>query len=88
MGDELRAGRVDRYSAGVEVSGVFEKTQTAAGHSAYAKLREARLPVYLDGNPRNMHHKVIVIDGEIVVVGSFNFSESADKSNDENLLTD
>jgi phosphatidylserine/phosphatidylglycerophosphate/cardiolipin synthase-like enzyme len=42
--------------------------------------------VYLDGNPRNMHHKVIVIDGEIVVVGSFNFSDSADKSNDENLL--
>ena len=33
-----------------------------------------------------MHHKVIVIDGEIVVVGSFNFSDSADKSNDENLL--
>ena len=39
-----------------------------------------------DGNPFNMHHKVIVIDGEIVIVGSFNFSESADKSNDENLL--
>jgi phosphatidylserine/phosphatidylglycerophosphate/cardiolipin synthase-like enzyme len=77
---------LDRAAAGVEVSGVFEKTQTAAGHSAYPKLRDARLPVYLDGNPRNMHHKLIVIDGEIVVVGSFNFSESADKTNDENVL--
>ena len=28
----------------------------------------------------------IVIDGEIVIAGSFNFSESADRSNDENLL--
>ena len=84
--DGIAQAMQDRAAAGVEVAGVFEKTQTAAGHSAYVRLRDARLPVYLDGNPRNMHHKAIVIDGEIVVVGSFNFSESADKSNDENLL--
>lgn len=77
---------IERSGAGVEVEGVFEKTQTAAGHSAYFKMRDMRFPVYLDGNPRNMHHKVIVVDGEIVVVGSFNFSDSADKSNDENML--
>jgi phosphatidylserine/phosphatidylglycerophosphate/cardiolipin synthase-like enzyme len=76
----------DKAAAGVEVTGIFEKTQTAAGHSEYFRLRDAGLPVYLDANPRNMHHKVIVIDGEIVVVGSFNFSDSADRSNDENLL--
>jgi len=82
----IEQAMLERAGAGVEVTGVFEKTQTAAGHSAYFKMHDARLPVYLDGNPRNMHHKVIVIDGEIVVVGSFNFSDSADKSNDENLL--
>jgi phosphatidylserine/phosphatidylglycerophosphate/cardiolipin synthase-like enzyme len=71
---------------GVEVSGVFEKTQTASGHSEYFKMKDAGLAVFLDGNPRNMHHKAIVIDGEIVVCGSFNFSDSADRSNDENLL--
>lgn len=82
----IEQAMLDKSAAGVEVTGVFEKTQTAAGHSAFFKMKDAKLPVYLDGNPRNMHHKVIVIDGEIVVVGSFNFSESADKSNDENLL--
>lgn len=71
---------------GVEVSGVFEKSQTASGHSEYFKMKDAGLAVFLDGNPRNMHHKVIVIDGEIVICGSFNFSDSADRSNDENLL--
>ena len=30
--------------------------------------------------------EAIVIDGEVVVFGSFNFSESADRTNDENLL--
>jgi phosphatidylserine/phosphatidylglycerophosphate/cardiolipin synthase-like enzyme len=84
--DGIAQAMLDRAAAGVEVGGVFEKTQVATGHSEYERLRAAGLAVYLDGNPRNMHHKVIVIDGEIVVAGSFNFSESADKSNDENVL--
>jgi phosphatidylserine/phosphatidylglycerophosphate/cardiolipin synthase-like enzyme len=84
--DAIAQAMLARAANGVEVSGVFEKTQTAAGHSEYNKLRDAGLAVYLDANPRNMHHKVIVIDGEIVVVGSFNFSDNADRSNDENLL--
>ena len=71
---------------GVKVRGVFEKTQTASGHSEYGAMHSLGLDVWLDGNPRNMHHKVMVIDGATTVTGSFNFSESADKSNDENIL--
>ena len=37
-----------------------------------------------DGNPYVMHHKVIIIDGRTVIFGSFNFSNNADKDNDEN----
>jgi phosphatidylserine/phosphatidylglycerophosphate/cardiolipin synthase-like enzyme len=33
-----------------------------------------------------MHHKVIVMDGELTVAGSFNFSDGADKDNDENVV--
>ena len=33
-----------------------------------------------------MHHKVIIIDGRIVVTGSYNFSKSAKTRNDENTL--
>jgi phosphatidylserine/phosphatidylglycerophosphate/cardiolipin synthase-like enzyme len=33
-----------------------------------------------------MHHKVMVIDGRIVICGSYNFSRSAEEINDENLL--
>jgi len=42
--------------------------------------------VFLDANPRNMHHKVIIVDGEVVVAGSFNFSNNADRTNDENMV--
>jgi phosphatidylserine/phosphatidylglycerophosphate/cardiolipin synthase-like enzyme len=40
----------------------------------------------LDGNPRKMHHKVIIIDESIVITGSHNFSRNADEKNDENVL--
>jgi len=42
--------------------------------------------VRLDGNPRNMHHKVILIDDNIVIFGSYNFTANAEMKNDENLL--
>lgn len=82
IGSEMLTAAKD----GLDVSGVFEKSQSTNSHSEYARLKAAGLPVFLDGNPRNMHHKVIVIDGSTVLCGSFNFSKSADESNDENLL--
>ncbi|MFO0878304.1 MAG: phospholipase D-like domain-containing protein [Gemmataceae bacterium] len=84
--DGISKAMLERQRAGVLISGVFETTQASGGHSEYDTLRKAGLPVFLDGNPRNMHHKAIIIDGEVVVAGSFNFSDSADKSNDENLV--
>ena len=39
-----------------------------------------------DGNSRIMHHKVLIIDGAITIFGSYNFSNSANDSNDENVV--
>jgi phosphatidylserine/phosphatidylglycerophosphate/cardiolipin synthase-like enzyme len=71
----------------VLVSGVFETTQVASNlGTEFDRLKEAGLDVRLDGNRNSMHHKVIVIDGEIVITGSYNFSNNAEKRNDENVL--
>ena len=44
--------------------------------------------VTLRGNKahRIFHHKVMIIDGDIVVTGSYNFTNSAEKSNAENMI--
>jgi len=52
----------------------------------YQNLLENGIEVRLDGNPQSMHHKVIIIDGQIVVTGSYNFSKRAKTRNDENTL--
>lgn len=72
---------------GVSVQGVMERDQVASNiGSEYDYLRRAGIDVRLDGNPSSMHHKVLIIDEQIVVTGSYNFSSNAEDSNDENLL--
>jgi phosphatidylserine/phosphatidylglycerophosphate/cardiolipin synthase-like enzyme len=44
------------------------------------------LDVRIDGIEGQMHHKVFIIDGSIVVIGSYNFSQAAETRNDENTL--
>lgn len=77
----------DRAKHGVIVQGVFEDRQANNEYSEYGRLKKVKgVEVRLDGNPYIMHHKVIIIDDETVVLGSFNFSASADEKNDENVL--
>lgn len=76
----------DRAKAGVKVRGVFETRDSDSAYSEYGILKKAGLQVYQDGNPYLMHHKVFILDGQTVILGSFNFSRNANESNDENLL--
>lgn len=85
--DKIGDVMLERSQAGVQVRGVFEEQQTRSNQgSEFEKLRSAGLDVRMDGNPRNMHHKVIVIDKKIVLTGSYNFTFNAENKNDENLL--
>lgn len=77
---------LDRSKAGVDVQGVFETTGSNTVYSEYKKMQRAGLEVYTDGNPWNLHHKVIIIDDRTVIFGSFNFSSSAENDNNENML--
>ncbi len=85
--DDLAQAMIERAVAGVKVRGVFDEDQyhSNAG-TEYDRLKSAGLDVRLDGNPRLMHHKVIIIDGNLVVTGSYNFSNNAEQHNDENTL--
>lgn len=75
-----------RHRAGIDISGVIETYQADKPGGDYAAFRSLNMDVLLDGNPYNMHHKVFVLDEMTVILGSFNFTRSADTANDENLL--
>ena len=87
--EQIGSAIIDRALEGVEVRGVFETIGSLTEFSYFQRMYDARLPnlqVRQDGNPRIMHHKVIIIDREIVIFGSFNFSRNANEDNDENIV--
>jgi phosphatidylserine/phosphatidylglycerophosphate/cardiolipin synthase-like enzyme len=72
---------------GVLVQGVIDTSQLYSEMgSEWERFKKKGVDVRKDGNPEKMHHKFILIDGEIVIMGSYNFTESAEKVNDENVL--
>jgi len=84
--DSLADALIEMMSAGISVSGVFESRGSHRSSSKYSKLLQAGAAVMRDANPRTMHHKVFIIDGRLVIFGSYNFSSNAAQVNDENLL--
>ncbi len=84
--DDLGEALVQQSRRGVDVRGVFEERNINSEFSETHRLACSGIDVRKDGNSGSMHHKVFVIDGTIVVTGSFNFSNNADRSNDENMV--
>lgn len=84
--DDIGAAVLARAKAGVDVKGIFETRGSETEYSEMPMLYCAGVPVRQDGNPGTFHHKVFVIDDHMVITGSFNFSENADESNDENVV--
>lgn len=84
--DDIAQAMIERHRDGLEVYGVIEARNAAGSGSDFEALQRAGIDLLEDGNPYVMHHKVIILDKEIVVTGSYNFSASAANSNDENVL--
>jgi len=84
--DPMGEAMIAAHKKGVTVEGVFEKRGSDTAESEYKKMLVEGIPVALDRNKRNMHHKVIIIDEKTVITGSYNFSKNASRKNDENIL--
>lgn len=85
--DDLGQALIAARERGVAVIGVMDEAQARSNTGGeFQNLQGAGIDVRLDGNPGSMHHKVFIIDGEIVVTGSYNFSKNARTRNDENTL--
>jgi phosphatidylserine/phosphatidylglycerophosphate/cardiolipin synthase-like enzyme len=84
--DEIGRALTALHRRGVRVRVLVDAGQASGSGSEAQRLRQAGVDVRLDGGPGKMHHKVIIIDGQVLLTGSYNFSRSAEVFNDENLL--
>lgn len=81
VGDAL----INASNRGIEVKVVFEKKEIDR-YSEYQRLKNSGIGIRNDTNSDEMHNKVMIVDGIIVLTGSFNWSRNAEENNDENLI--
>lgn len=84
--DDIAEALARRMNKGVKVRALFETRNASSQYSDDDFLARQGAQVVMDPNSSAMHHKVIIIDGETVITGSYNFSNAAEKDNDENAL--
>ncbi len=71
---------------GVKVQVLLDQKSSQTNRYVIDLLKEAALPLKFDGAHAIAHNKVMVIDNMVVVTGSYNFTNSADTRNAENIL--
>lgn len=76
----------DKANEGVKVYTLFD-LELARHKSSLSRVLQAEgVSVRISANNGQMHHKVIVVDENVVITGSANFSASGYNSNDENII--
>ena len=71
---------------GVRVEVILDQGSLREHHASADLLAGAGVPVFIDGAHVLAHNKVMIIDEETVVTGSFNFTYAAQRDNAENVL--
>src|SRR3954454_5249111 len=73
---------------GVDVQAILDKTEERDHGSRPAGARftaDAGIPTWIDNRVAIAHNKVIIIDGHLVIGGSYNYTASAERKNAENV---
>lgn len=76
----------DAAKRGVAVRVVLDRSNESQHYSAATFIANAGIPLRIDRTVAIAHNKVIVIDGELVVTGSYNFTKAAEERNAENAV--
>ena len=77
---------LDAHTRGVQVQVILDKSQRSEKYSSADFLANQGVPTLIDATHAIAHNKVMVVDGEVVLTGSFHFTKAAQEKNAENLL--
>jgi phosphatidylserine/phosphatidylglycerophosphate/cardiolipin synthase-like enzyme len=77
---------LEAHTRGVQVQVILDKSQRTEKYASADFLANQGVPTKIDAEHAIAPSKVIIIDGETVITGSFNFTKAAQEKNAENLL--
>ncbi len=77
---------IEAFERGVEIKMIIDAHHALQPYSKHEVLRKAGIKVKVENWAGKMHAKTVIIDDKTIISGSANWTYSAFKYNDENLL--
>ena len=82
----IAAALVSAQQRGVRVVVLLDKSQRSQRSSAADFTSQSGVETFIDDRHAIAHNKIMIIDGQVVITGSYNFTRAAEKSNAENMV--
>lgn len=83
---EIARGLITAKGRGVQVRIVLDKSQDKDDYSKSRYLIKKGFEIKYHTGPGLMHNKFAIIDDKVLLTGSFNWTPTAERENEENLL--
>lgn len=77
---------INAHKRSIKIEAILDKSNATGKYSSATFLSNNGILVFIDAMHAIAHNKIIIIDKEIVITGSFNFTKAAEEKNAENLL--
>lgn len=84
--DRISDAILDAHNRGVAIRIVTDNDKAEDIGSDVARLSRQGVPVRVDRTENHMHHKFAIFDQQRILTGSYNWTRSAAKYNEENFI--
>ncbi|MDO1447635.1 phospholipase D-like domain-containing protein [Rhodocytophaga aerolata] len=84
--DRIASQILSCYHAGKRMRIITDNEKLHDMGSDIKQLAQAGIPIMVDRTRDHMHHKFAILDSQIVLTGSYNWTRSAASHNHENIL--
>lgn len=84
--DIIAQALVNAHNRGVKVTVILDKSQISSKGGDIKTVSLAGISTNVDYSHTIFHNKIMIIDSNVLITGSFNFTNNAEKSNAENTL--
>lgn len=86
--DVISRAIIEAHQRGVRVRIITDDEKVEDKGSDIGEFVSHQIPVKTDDSPSHMHHKFAIFDQKTLLNGSFNWTRSASRNNNENIIVD
>jgi phosphatidylserine/phosphatidylglycerophosphate/cardiolipin synthase-like enzyme len=77
---------IDAHKKGVDIKIIHDDSQKNIRGNLLAYLKQSDIPIRINSKYKYMHNKFMIVDGVTIQLGSFNYTDNAERRNAENVL--